>query len=143
MCELLAGNPEYSHHVAFRDGTAVVFLSKYPSQLGHLLVAPIAHREHVLDDFTPDEYAALQRVVHRAGRALADIVPTERMYVLSLGSQQGNRHAHWHLVPLPPGVPYEAQQLEAMTEELGYLDVPDDELGALAAQIGVRMGDLG
>jgi ATP adenylyltransferase len=72
-------------------------------------VAPKEHRERVVDDFSDDEYPALQRVIHRVGRALSRAVPTERLYVLSLGSQEGNRHVHRHLAPLPPGVPFDKQ----------------------------------
>jgi hypothetical protein len=32
---------------------------------------------------------------------LAAVVPTERMYCLSLGSQECNAHVHWHIAPLP------------------------------------------
>jgi diadenosine tetraphosphate (Ap4A) HIT family hydrolase len=71
----------------------------------HLMVAPIDHRERVVGDFSEDEYVELQRVVHQAGRALESVVETERLYVLSLGSQQGNRHVHWHLVPLRRAFP--------------------------------------
>ncbi|MFL5939955.1 MAG: hypothetical protein ACJ75Q_06575 [Gaiellaceae bacterium] len=77
-------------------------------------MAPKEHREHVVDDLSEDEYLALQRVIHRVGRAICRAVPTERPYVLSLGSQEGNRHVHWHLAPLPPGVPFEEQQLAAL-----------------------------
>ncbi|MGI5219300.1 hypothetical protein [Nocardia sp. CA-290969] len=38
------------------------------------------------------------------------LVPTERMYLLSLGSQQQDSHIHWQIAPLPPGVPYSDQQ---------------------------------
>lgn len=65
-------------------------------------------------DFTAEEYVRLQRVVYRVGEAIRRIVPTERLYILSLGSQVGNSHAHWHLAPLPPGVPFEEQQLAAI-----------------------------
>jgi diadenosine tetraphosphate (Ap4A) HIT family hydrolase len=49
--------------------------------------------------------------------------------------QQGNRHTHWHLVPLPPGVPYRDQQLAALAEQRGWLDLPAAEMTALAANI--------
>ncbi|MDX8149639.1 hypothetical protein SK854_46480 [Lentzea sp. BCCO 10_0061] len=78
VCELLAGNPDYPHHVAYRDGVAIVFASRFPSVTGHFLVAPVEHREHVIADFTPDEYAAIQNVVHRAGSALSSLLPVER-----------------------------------------------------------------
>jgi diadenosine tetraphosphate (Ap4A) HIT family hydrolase len=32
------------------------------------------------------------------------------MYIFTFGSNEGNPHVHWHVVPLPPGVPYEDQQ---------------------------------
>ena len=139
VCALLDGAPGYEHHVAHRDDVAVVYLCKYPSVRGHLLVAPVRHREHVVGDFTEDEYAAFQRVVHRAGRALTSVVETERLYLLSLGSQQGNTHVHVHLVPLPPGVPYEEQQLTLLDESRGWLDATEADLAALAAAIGDGM----
>lgn len=52
VCELLAGNPDYEHHVVHRDETAVVYLCKYPVIWGHVLVAPVRHREHVVGDST-------------------------------------------------------------------------------------------
>ncbi len=55
---------------------------------------------------------------------------------MSLGSQSGNRHVHWDVAPLSPGVPYEQQQLAAFSWEHGVLDLPDLELAALARGIG-------
>jgi len=139
VCKLLAGDEDFAHHIAYQDERAVVFLCKYPAVRGHLMVAPIDHRERVVGDFSEDEYVELQRVVHRAGRALESVVETERLYVLSLGSQQGNRHVHWHLVPLPPGVPYEGQQLALLSEERGWLAIPDEEMSTLASAIGAAL----
>jgi diadenosine tetraphosphate (Ap4A) HIT family hydrolase len=99
-----------------------------------VLVAPKEHREQVTGDFTRDEYLALQAVVHRVGEAVRRAVPTERLYVLSLGSQEGNRHAHWHLAPLPPGVPFEEQQLAALSTDR-VLDLGDAAMGELAQRI--------
>jgi hypothetical protein len=59
--------------------------------------------------------------------------------VLSLGSLQGNRHVHWHLVPLPPGVPYEQQQVAALAPDRGYLDIPDEEQADLARRLRIGM----
>ena len=73
--------------------------------------------------------------MHRAGVALSTAVPTERVYVLSLGSQQGNRHVHWHLVPLPPGVPYREQQTALFDEGRGWLQFDPADLSALATTI--------
>ena len=61
-------------------------------------------------------------------------MPTERLYILSLGSQARNRHVHWHLAPLPPGVPLERQQLAALDVDDG-LDLSEEELEELATRI--------
>ena len=42
----------------------------------------------------------------------SEAAPTERLYLLSLGSHQGNAHVHWHIAPLPPGVPYAKRSRE-------------------------------
>jgi diadenosine tetraphosphate (Ap4A) HIT family hydrolase len=120
--------------VVYEDDAAIAFLNRYPSLYGHTLVAPRRHLEQVTGDFAPDEYLGLQRVVHRVGEALRAVVPTERLYVLSLGSAQGNRHVHWHLAPLPPGVPFAEQQLAALHTDL-VVDLSDDELADLAARL--------
>lgn len=138
VCRLLAGDPDYPHHVVYRDRLAVAFLSRFPLWPGHLLVAPTTHVEDVVADDVK-RYLAVQRVVHAAGRALVTEVETVRLYVLSLGSQQGNRHVHWHLVPLPPGVPYEQQQATALAPERGYLDLPERAQVDLATRLRIRM----
>lgn len=68
-------------------------------------------------------------------RAIAATAPTERMYSISLGSKQGNAHLHWHLAPLPPGVPYEQQQFHAVMAEDGVLPVDSTTQADLADRI--------
>ena len=58
------------------------------------MVAPVEHREHVTADFILDKYWALQRAVYCVAEAARRIVETERLYLLSLGREQGNRHVH-------------------------------------------------
>jgi hypothetical protein len=70
------------------------------------------------------------------------VVPTERLYILTLGSQQGNRHVHWHLAPLPPGVPYEQQQTAALDLSKGVLAIPDEEMASLARSIRQALEQL-
>lgn len=136
ICELVAGTLELEHHVFHEDDRAVAFLNAYPTLYGQSIVAPREHREDVTGDFALDEYLALQTIVHRVGEALRATVPTERLYVASLGSRQANRHVHWHVAPLPPGVPLERQQLAALAWETdGVLDLPEPELATLAARL--------
>ena len=74
-------------------------------------------------------------VVHDVAEALKATLPTERVYLMSLGSHQGNAHVHWHVAPLPPGVPYERQQFHAVMAENGVLEVTPEQQAALAARI--------
>lgn len=135
ICAIAAGDPNYPHWIVYEDERAIVFLSKYQTLYGYTLVAPREHREHVTGDFDVDEYLALQRLVYRVGEAVRRAVPTERLYLLSLGSQQGNRHLHWHVAPLPPGVPYDEQQLAALDFRQGVLDLSAEQMEALAKRI--------
>lgn len=140
ICAIISG-ADTSHHLVYRDEVAVAFLSKYPTLYGYIIVAPLQHREQVTGDFTLDEYLTLQQVVYRIGEAVRRALPTERLYILSLGSEQGNRHVHWHVAPLPPGVPFEQQQLEALSIiGKGYLQLTDAEMKQLAALIRQQIG---
>jgi len=144
VCGIGDGSAHQPEHVVYRDERHIAFLARFPVLLGYVLVAPVGHREAVADDFTTAEYLALQAVVHRVARALATVVPTERVYVLSLGSQQGNAHVHWHVAALPPGVPYDEQQFHAlMTEAKGVLVLSDDEQRELAQRIRAAIAALG
>jgi ATP adenylyltransferase len=143
ICEIVnRGDKYHEHHIMYEDDTAIVFLNKYPTLYGYTLVAPREHREQATGDFTLDEYLALQELVYRVGEAIRQEVPTERLYILTLGSQQGNRHVHWHIAPLPPGVPYEQQQMEALNLKKGVLKVPEEEMASLAQRIAHRLKTL-
>jgi diadenosine tetraphosphate (Ap4A) HIT family hydrolase len=142
ICAMIAGRTA-GNHIIHQDETSIVFLNKYPTLYGYVLVAPIVHHEQVTGDFSLDEYLALQRVVYRVGEAVRRVVPTERLYILSLGSQQGNRHVHWHIAPLPPGVPFAQQQLEALHIGQGVLPLSDAEMAALARQIRRALAEVG
>jgi diadenosine tetraphosphate (Ap4A) HIT family hydrolase len=131
---MLRGNPEYRHHVVYEDERTIAFLQRYQTLYGYVLVAPKQHREQVTDDFGLDEYLDLQTVIHRVGQAIRAVAPTERLYVLSLGSQQANRHVHWHLAPLPPGVPFEQQQFAALSSDTRLI-FDDSQMADLATRI--------
>ena len=136
ICKVVDGTHEFPHGEIYRDDFAIAFLNRFPTLLGYALLAPLEHRVSVVDDFTEDDHVRIQRLVHRVGRAITATVQTERLYVMSLGSNQGNAHVHWHLAPLPPGVPYERQQFASlMIESGGYLDLSADEHDDLAARI--------
>ncbi len=135
ICEIVKGNPAYVHEVIYQDDDAIVFLNRYPPLYGYVLVAPREHREQVTGDFTPAEYLTLQQTIYRVAEAVRQVVKPERVYILSLGSQQGNKHVHWHIAPLPFGVPFEEQQLEALSIRNGILQLSTEEMSTLAAQL--------
>lgn len=142
ICRIIDGSHEFLHGEIYRDDFAIAFLNRFPTLLGYSLVAPVEHRTHVVGDFTPEEYALLQGLVHRVGIAVTATVPTERLYVLSLGSNQGNAHVHWHIAPLPPGVSYDQQQFAAlMLETSGYIDLDPAEHDELALRIRAALPD--
>ncbi len=61
------------------------------------------------------------------------------MYLYTFGSNQGNAHVHWHVVPLPPGVPYEEQQGAWAGWDSGVLKILQQEMSELAERIGRRL----
>lgn len=146
ICRIVAGEHDLPTHVVHRDERHIAFLAGFPRQPvleGYVLVAPLEHREGVVDDFTNQEYLDLQAVIYKVGRAIASVVPTERLYVLSLGSRQGNSHVHWHVAPLPPGIPFEQQQYRALMPEFaGLLPIDEDRMAALASAIAARLEKL-
>lgn len=137
ICAIVSRAPEFPAHVIYEDDSAIAFLDKYPRVYGYALVAPRKHRTQVTGDFAVDEYLSLQQRVYRVAEAVREEVGAERIYLLSLGSNQGNAHVHWHVAPLPPGVPYREQQLRIYLQ--GILRIPEEEMASLAARIGRRM----
>jgi diadenosine tetraphosphate (Ap4A) HIT family hydrolase len=138
ICEMIAGRLD-GNHVIYQNDVLIAFLNKYPMLYGYALVAPVEHKEQVTGDFTLEEYLELQRGVFQVAEAIRRTVETERLYLLSLGSQQGNRHVHWHIAPLPQGVPFKQQQLEALGIDNGIIEIPDSEMAELAQRIRQNM----
>ena len=138
ICEMIAGRLD-GNYIVYQDDSFIVFLNKYPVLYGYALVAPVQHKEQVTGDFSLDEYLDLQRAIYRTAEAVRKTVETERVYILSLGSQQGNRHIHWHIAPLPYGVLFKEQQLEALMVKNGILKIPEPEMEDLANRIRVNL----
>lgn len=137
ICEIVARNPDYPAHIVYEDDKTIAFLDKYPFMYGWTLVAPREHREQATGDFTVEEYLDLQRIVYKVAEAVRQEIGAERVYLLSLGSNQGYSHVHWHIAPLPPGVPYREQQLAVFRK--GVLKIPEEEKASLATRIRRRM----
>jgi diadenosine tetraphosphate (Ap4A) HIT family hydrolase len=127
VCAHLIGHPDYKHEPIYLDDAVVAFLSRYPTLRGYTIVAPRAH----VVDVTGDRklFRRVTEVMHDVAEALKCTLPTERIYLMSLGSHQGNAHVHWHVVPLPPNVPFEEQQFHAVMAENGVLEVTPEDQG--------------
>ncbi len=139
ICEIAAGRDPRSHHLVYEDDRHIAFLSRFPTLFGSTLVAPKEHLTDVTASFPLHDYLEMQRVVWRVCEAVRLEAAAERMYLLSLGSHQGNAHVHWHVAPLPPDTPYELQQFEALRAENGVLRVPEDDQIAFAERVRVRL----
>ena len=137
ICQIVARHPDYPAHIVYEDDMAIAFLDKYPPLYGHTLVAPRAHRKQVVGDLSVEEYLALQQRVYWVATAVQQEVGAERVYLYSFGSNQGNAHVHWHVAPLPPGVPYRQQQIAAIRQD--PLDIPEAERASLADRIRRRI----
>ena len=139
VCTMVQGEVRFPENIIYEDERVFVFLDAYPRAYGYTLVAPKEHREQVTGDFTMEEYLELQRLVYRVSEAVREEVGAERMYIYTFGSNEGNSHVHWHVVPLPPGVPYDEQQGNWARWSKGVLEIPPNEMAVLAERIGRRV----
>ncbi len=136
VCGIVRGDPQYEREqVVFEDDQHIAFLDAYPTLYGKVLVAPKAHIEHVVRGLSREAFLELLAVVHRVAAAVEQVVPSERTYLLSLGSQQANAHVHWHIAPLPPGTPFERQQFHALMLEHGTVPWSAAQAAELAARL--------
>lgn len=121
VCALIAGDPDYPHEIIAEDSESIAFLDRWPTVPGKVLAAPKRHVEHVVRDLGDEEFVRLMRFVRTVAQAVETVLPVERMYLYTLGSQQGNAHLHWHIAGLPPDVPYADQQFHSLMTENGVL----------------------
>jgi histidine triad (HIT) family protein len=139
ICAMQRGDPGYEHTLIASDEAHIAFLSGYPTLEGYALVAPKAHLERVIGDFSDAAFLAMMAFVRRVAQGVEAVLRPERTYLLSLGSQQGNAHVHWHIAALPPGVPYHEQQYHALMAEHGILATTPEAQAELAARIAAEM----
>ena len=135
VCAFLAGEADSHHETVYEDDAHVAFLSRYPTMIGYVIVSPKAHVEHVVRDLTEEEFLRTMAFVRRVALAVEAVTEPERTYLVSVGSQQGNSHLHWHIAPLPPAVPYERQQFNAPKLENGVIQQSPAEAAELAQRI--------
>ena len=141
VCEFLRGNQDYEHIMVAETRDAIAFLNKYPTLFGYVIVAPKEHREQVTGDFDEAQYLELQKFIFRVAEGVRYVLSPERIYILSLGSQAANSHVHWHVAPLPRGVPLGEQQYHALMHENGVVQVAERELEQYAGRLRKEIED--
>ncbi|SCF86307.1 HIT family protein [Streptomyces sp. Ncost-T10-10d] len=141
VCEFVAGAPGSAHVTVYEDDQHVAFLDRYPTVPGKVLVAPKAHIEHAVRDLNEFAYLQLMSVVRKVALAVEAVMKPERTYLLSLGSQQGNSHLHWHIAGLPVGTPYRQQQFHALMTENGVLSFKDEEAAAMGERLRAALSE--
>jgi diadenosine tetraphosphate (Ap4A) HIT family hydrolase len=141
ICRLVRDDPRLpSHHVIWRSPEAIAFLNRFPTVFGQVLVAPAEHVEQVTGDMTLHRYLGLQRIVYALAESVRAVLMPERVYILSLGSSLQIPHVHWHVVPCPPGLALEEQQLALLDADVrGILVYTQDEGQALAGKLRERL----
>jgi histidine triad (HIT) family protein len=137
ICELVEGDPRRDWHcILFEDDNFLVWLNPFPTQYGATLVSPKKHIEHIARDLNKEEYIKLQELVYIITKAVGKAVNPERMYVASFGSQQMNKHVHFHIIPIPSAVSIREQQMASMMPEIvGMLELEKDEWDELEQRI--------
>jgi ATP adenylyltransferase len=102
ICHALADSRDRENLVAWRAPGAVTILNRFPYNNGHLLVAPLRHKER-LDELTFEERALGLEAVTRLVQVLETVLRPEGFNVgLNLGRTAGAGlpgHLHWHIVP--------------------------------------------
>ena len=137
ICEIAAGGARRkAHEMVYEDDQVIAFLTSGPTHYGQTLVCPKRHVVDVVGGLALDEYLYLQRIVYAVGRAVEQVVAPERIYIACFGSHQVNAHVHFHVHPLPPGVPVREQQMVSMQQEaVGRLELTQVEWDYLGQRI--------
>jgi histidine triad (HIT) family protein len=137
ICRLIQNDPDLHPHVIVAENDEfIAFLDRFPAQRGHTLVCPKEHVENIFDDITLPQYLKFQEFIYRIGQAIIKTTSPERIYLCSFGSAQMVSHIHFHLVPLPAGVPLDGQETVAMIRTItGVLSMTDAEQERLANEI--------
>jgi len=88
--------------ILYRAEKSVVFMNKYPYNVGHLLILPIAHKGDI-QKLTEKEWVEMNDLTRKSLRILKNIMPTKGFNIgMNLGAVAGagiKEHIHIHIVP--------------------------------------------
>ena len=109
--------------IVYEDEEFIAFMDKNPASEGHLLVAPKAHYETIMD-MDPELVGRLFQLVARLCRAVWAAVKPDGLNVLQnngLAAWQSIPHVHVHIIPRCHGDPI-AVQWPARPADLAELE---------------------
>jgi len=104
LCDAIASDPDQDRDslLVWRGERSIVMLNRFPYNNGHLLVAPVIHRETLGDLTGPDliePIETIRRMIEVLNRFMR---PQGYNVGLNQGSAAGAGlpgHLHWHVVP--------------------------------------------
>jgi ATP adenylyltransferase len=102
FCKVVEGRPRVGNLVLAVTPRALVMLNLYPYNVGHVMVAPRAHKGS-LADLTAEESVEITNWLGRVEKALRREYRPQGFNVgMNLGRTAGAGvlgHLHWHIVP--------------------------------------------
>lgn len=143
ICRIGQKDPDFpKHYYVYESPSVVGFLDRFPTKIGHILVAPKAHVES-LWEMSLEAYTNLQKVVYLLYGALLKAFDPERIYVCCLGSSTQERlsypHIHFHLLPIPKG-DSERNPIMALSKKLsGVYNFLPEEWEDIASKIRLNL----
>ena len=129
------GGPLYEDDLVYASHVFDVQGRGDPIYLGQLLVETKRHAPWVAD-LTPEEAAAVGRVLPPLARALVDGLGADWVYTATIG--HGVPHFHLHLFPRYPGTPSELRWYE-VDEWEGAPHGGADEIAATVDRIRAQL----
>ena len=115
ICNIVNGGDKRDEHVIIDENEHfIAFLNNYPTEAGHSLVCPKKHIRHIFKDLDDSQYIEFLKYAKKIGSAIQDALSPDRMYLVSVGSNELNDHVHFHLFPLPVNTPFDEQQFAAL-----------------------------
>jgi ATP adenylyltransferase len=102
LCRGLANHEDRENFLVWRRPNSVVFLNRYPYNNGHLLVAPLEHRETLAELSGADLLEPIETVRHVVSILDRMLRPQGYNIGLNQGKSAGAGlpgHLHWHVVP--------------------------------------------
>ena len=102
FCNRIKKKADRANLILYRAEKSVIFMNKYPYNVGHLLILPRAHKGDI-QKLTDQEWAEMNDLTRKSLQILKDIMPTKGFNIgMNLGAVAGagiKEHIHIHIVP--------------------------------------------